>query len=76
MSMVNFDLDHFKMINDTWGHVRGDELLRQIAELVSKIIRKTDLFARHGGEEFCIVIERCDLSGAANIAEKIRRHLS
>lgn len=76
MSMLLFDVDYFKVVNDTWGHIRGDEVLRQIAELVSKVIRKSDLFARHGGEEFCIVMQRCDLSNAAIIAEKIRSHLA
>ena len=67
-----FDLDRFKIVNDTSGHPAGDELLRQIANLTRNSIRQRDTLARFGGDEFGILMESCSLAKAEHIAEKIR----
>jgi len=73
MSLVVFDIDHFKKVNDTHGHLAGDALLRQLASLVRGRIRREDLFARVGGEEFAVLLPEIDAQGAAQFAEKIRK---
>jgi diguanylate cyclase (GGDEF)-like protein len=73
MSLVVFDIDHFKKINDTHGHLAGDALLRQLASLVRARIRREDLLARVGGEEFAVLLPEIELAGAASFAEKIRK---
>ncbi len=72
LSLIVFDLDRFKGVNDTYGHDAGDAVLKQIAELVRSHIRTTDIFARTGGEEFAILIPATDLKGAKIVAEKLR----
>jgi diguanylate cyclase (GGDEF)-like protein len=74
-SVVEFDLDHFKEINDTCGHAAGDEILRQVAELVSGTVRKADMFARYGGEEFILLLPGTALDGAREAAEKLRMRI-
>jgi diguanylate cyclase (GGDEF)-like protein len=74
MSLVVFDIDHFKKVNDTHGHLAGDALLRQLASSVRGRIRREDLFARVGGEEFAVLLPEIDLEGAVQFAEKIRKH--
>ena len=66
------DLDYFKRINDTYGHMAGDEVLKQVSETVSGIIRSTDIFGRFGGEEFVVLIPETSVNGAVQVAEKIR----
>jgi diguanylate cyclase (GGDEF)-like protein len=66
------DVDHFKKVNDTYGHPVGDEVLRGVARVVREQVRKVDLAARYGGEEFAIVLEGTDLRGAKETAERIR----
>ena len=66
------DFDHFKRINDEYGHSAGDEVLRSFVDLVRASIRQSDWIARYGGEEFVIVLPDTDLAGAAAMAEKIR----
>ena len=66
------DLDKFKIINDTCGHIAGDELLRQIATLLEGQMRSRDTLARLGGDEFGVLMEHCTLDQAATFAEKIR----
>lgn len=66
------DLDYFKKINDTYGHQKGDEVLRLCAKTFVKCVRGTDLVARYGGEEFAVVMPDSDLAGARNAAERIR----
>ncbi len=73
LSLIMLDIDHFKEVNDTYGHLVGDDVLRDIATFVSRIIRKTDIFARWGGDEFVILCPSTDLSGACTLGEKIRR---
>ncbi len=67
------DIDHFKTINDKFGHRTGDAVLRQFAELLGEMVRSTDLVARYGGEEFAIVLPRAPLGNAYEIAERIRK---
>jgi len=66
------DLDKFKQVNDQGGHAMGDELLKQLAELIKCKIRGHDLLARLGGDEFALVLETCPLDRARKIAEAIR----
>ena len=71
-SIIFFDLDHFKLINDTYGHQVGDEVLEQVTKLVDSMNRKADIFARYGGEEFIILTPETDISGAMIHAERLR----
>ena len=73
LSIVFFDIDHFKKINDTYGHNIGDEVLKALSSLTASTIRSTDVFARWGGEEFLILIESTTLENAARMAEKLRK---
>ena len=73
MSLVLFDIDHFKRINDTFGHLAGDQVLKTLASTVKTKIRREDLFARYGGEEFAIVLPEIDGYNAHQFAEKVRR---
>ncbi len=73
VSLVLFDIDYFKRINDSLGHPVGDRVLVQLAELVAGNIRETDLFARLGGEEFAVLAPNCDAACARQFAEKLRR---
>lgn len=71
-SVLILDLDKFKSFNDTYGHLKGDELLRAFADLMKKSIRTTDVAGRYGGEEFCVILPNTALKGALVIAERIR----
>jgi diguanylate cyclase (GGDEF)-like protein/PAS domain S-box-containing protein len=71
-ALLYLDLDQFKVVNDTFGHTAGDELLRQIADAVQANIRSTDIVARLGGDEFGILLERCTEDRAVEVAEAIR----
>lgn len=74
-SIVLFDIDYFKQINDEYGHQKGDEALIGITKLVSKLIRKSDLFFRWGGEEFLILLPGARMEEATRVSEKIRREI-
>jgi diguanylate cyclase len=76
VSLIMFDMDFFKKINDRYGHLCGDEVLRQVAIRCSGILRLNDVIGRYGGEEFCIFLPGTDLTGAAFIAEKLRKIIS
>jgi two-component system, cell cycle response regulator len=73
LSLVMFDIDHFKEINDTHGHLAGDHALSTLAKVVSDTIRQEDVFARYGGEEFVVICRGIDLAGAMAFGERIRR---
>jgi len=75
-SLVMFDLDHFKNINDRFGHAAGDIVLRSVADTVKGRIRKTDYFARWGGEEFIILLPETSLDDAVALAEELRKQIS
>jgi len=72
LTLIMFDLDHFKRVNDTYGHVAGDQVLIQTSARVSALLRGEDVFARYGGEEFCIVLRGTSLENAGGLAERIR----
>ena len=72
LSLVMIDIDHFKDVNDTYGHDVGDEVLRQLAKLVKEHIRNLDVFARWGGEEFLVLTPNTDLNKVRVLAEKLR----
>jgi two-component system cell cycle response regulator len=72
LSLIIFDLDHFKNINDTYGHIAGDHVLIEIAALVHHLLRTEDVFARYGGEEFVIILRGIGLDDAGILAERVR----
>ncbi|KPQ07532.1 MAG: GGDEF domain protein [Rhodobacteraceae bacterium HLUCCA12] len=72
-ALLMFDLDHFKSINDTWGHTAGDAVLRTVSRLVMRELRTEDCFGRLGGEEFGVLLANADGRAAADVAERIRR---
>lgn len=72
LSLLGLDLDHFKRINDTWGHGSGDQALRHFVQLVSDHLRNEDVIGRIGGEEFIIFLPNTGLEAAAGVAERLR----
>lgn len=72
LSVIMLDLDKFKSFNDSYGHVKGDELLKAFSSMVKKAVRLTDIPGRYGGEEFCVVLPNTSVKGALVIAERIR----
>ena len=72
LSLLLIDIDHFKRINDTHGHLAGDEVLREVARLLTSAVRSVDLVARYGGEEFVVVLPETSLEGALIFAERVR----
>jgi len=72
-SLVMFDLDYFKKINDSFGHKTGDLVLKEISAEVQNIVRSDDIVARYGGDEFAIILPETDLKAVAVLAERIRR---
>jgi two-component system, cell cycle response regulator len=73
LSLVMFDVDHFKEKNDTFGHVAGDRILRELAGVVRNNLRREDVVARVGGEEFAVLTPEVGMAGAREAAEKVRR---
>jgi len=71
-AVIMADIDHFKRVNDTYGHPAGDEVLRKISKIVQKTIRKADMAARYGGEEFVIYLHHANRSKAVQVAERLR----
>ncbi|MFD1911515.1 diguanylate cyclase [Halodurantibacterium flavum] len=74
--VMAIDIDHFKAVNDTWGHAAGDAVLARIARLMQDGLREADLLARTGGEEFLIVLPGCQIGAARQIAEGLRRRIA
>jgi two-component system, cell cycle response regulator len=72
LAFVLFDLDHFKVVNDTFGHPAGDAVLAAVAEAVRVEVRKEDALCRYGGEEFALVLRDIDKAGAAAMGERVR----
>ena len=75
LSVILLDLDHFKQVNDTWGHPAGDEVLRQVAGLIKRCVRKEDVASRFGGEEFAVVVRTESHEGARAVAERMRKRI-
>jgi diguanylate cyclase (GGDEF)-like protein len=75
LSLVYLDADHFKKINDTYGHAAGDEVLKSFAAIMQQQIRDTDLVARVGGEEFVLVLPETGIEGALQVATKLRENI-
>lgn len=75
ISLIFIDLDHFKNVNDTQGHLAGDEVLKKVAGLLKSVLRETDILTRYGGDEFAVLLPNTDENGAKIIAEKLRATL-
>lgn len=75
LSLIMLDIDHFKKVNDTYGHKAGDEVIRFMARILKGSIRKVDIAARYGGEEFVLVLHNTPLQGAYELAEKLRKNI-
>ncbi len=73
LSLVMFDIDHFKTINDTYGHLTGDHVLKELAARIRARVRKDELFARYGGEEFVVLLPEAGPQAAIDFAEQVRR---
>jgi len=73
LTLLLLDLDHFKKVNDTYGHQVGDQLLIRFVEAIGPLLRKSDMLARVGGEEFAVLLFKTDTEGAFTLAEKIRK---
>ena len=72
LAVLMFDIDHFKHINDTRGHAAGDAVLRSLAQIIAKTIRRSDVVFRYGGEEFVVLLAHTDEEGARVMAERVR----
>jgi len=75
LSVVLLDVDHFKNVNDTYGHQKGDEILVALASLLKKFCRANDIAARYGGEEFLMILPQSNAQGAFKIAERVREEM-
>lgn len=75
-SVILTDIDHFKAVNDTYGHPVGDEVLRRVAAILAGRSRKVDIVARYGGEEFCLVLPDTDAAGAEHFANELREEIA
>src|SRR5262249_39412783 len=72
-SLLMLDIDHFKTVNDTHGHLAGDAVLANLAQVLSKAVRNEDVVARFGGEEFAIILRAIGVDPAVQMAERLRR---
>ena len=76
LSAVLIDLDHFKRINDTYGHAAGDAVLKKVGQLIGSSVRELDIAARYGGEEMCVLLPQTGLEGAMSFAQAMRRKIA
>ena len=76
LSAILFDIDHFKSVNDAFGHMAGDAVIRQVAEIAVDVVRASDVVTRWGGEEYLVLLGDCKLSQAIAIAEKLRQRVA
>jgi diguanylate cyclase (GGDEF)-like protein len=76
LSVIMLDLDHFKRINDKYGHLAGDTVLRTLAGRITDCTRGSDMVFRYGGEEFTVVLSNTEIDGAALLAERIRKAIA
>lgn len=75
LSLILLDLDHFKNVNDTYGHQKGDAVLKELGSVLMRTVRETDLVARYGGEEFAVLLPETEIAGAFRQAERMRREV-
>jgi len=75
VSLAFFDVDHFKRVNDTYGHPAGDAVLVALANTIRNMIRNEDVFARYGGEEFALILRGIDSAGANTVGERLRERI-
>ncbi len=75
LSLIVTDIDHFKSVNDTYGHAIGDVVIKELGKILRRAKRETDIVARFGGEEFCVLCEETDTDGAILLAERVRLEL-
>jgi diguanylate cyclase (GGDEF)-like protein len=75
LSLIMIDIDHFKLVNDTYGHKVGDKVLEVLALILKANVRDKDIVARYGGEEFMILLPGTDKVGAGKVAERIRKEI-
>ena len=71
--LLMLDIDHFKQVNDTYGHIAGDQVLQAVAKALSKCVRPMDTLARYGGEEFTVILPNCHTSYGEAVAERLRQ---
>ncbi|MBF0566153.1 MAG: GGDEF domain-containing protein [Nitrospirae bacterium] len=76
LSLIMFDIDHFKNVNDEFGHQCGDNVLKSITSIVSKTLRSADILARYGGEEFCCLLPETNLQSGIVVAQRLREAIS
>ena len=76
LSLLMIDVDYFKAINDKYGHIRGDQVLKDIAAIIQSVCRSSDVTFRYGGEEFVVILGKTNTRGARVIAERIRAHIA
>jgi len=76
LGLIMVDIDHFKVVNDTHGHLIGDKVLCEVARRLSQVVRTYDRIGRYGGEEFLVVVPGCDASGLAKLADRLRLAIS
>ncbi len=76
LSAILFDIDHFKSVNDKFGHIAGDSVIRQVAALAMEVVRESDAVTRWGGEEYLVLLNDCELNQAIAIAENLRQRIA
>jgi diguanylate cyclase (GGDEF)-like protein len=76
LSLAMLDVDHFKMVNDTYGHAAGDSVLKGLSRLLKQRLRNYDIIGRYGGDEFVALLVDCDVQQSFMIMEQIRNHFS
>lgn len=76
LSLLMIDIDHFKQVNDAYGHARGDEVLKAVAQTIQSVCRDSDISFRYGGEEFVVLLRKTGAAGARIIAERIRSRIT
>ncbi|WP_054696252.1 sensor domain-containing diguanylate cyclase [Syntrophomonas palmitatica] len=75
LTVMMLDLDHFKLVNDRWGHQVGDHVLKSVARIIASNLRETDMVGRYGGEEFLVILPMTDIKDGLQVAERIRKEV-
>ena len=75
-TLLMLDIDHFKPVNDTWGHQAGDDVIRAVSGMISERLRQTDIAGRYGGEEFAVILPETDIGGGKILGERLRQSVS